>query len=245
MESKFAGSSFPNTGGSTLHTESMHRHWSDWAGCLLWLALVADTLTHSPQIGILLLPTVFHELIVAFSFLVRRPLSRQSRGWRPRVAAYSGTFLVLAFIRFASAFRPDWVEVSQFRILTGLGMAMWLLGTVFGLYCIWYFRHAFSIVPQARVLVTSGPFRVARHPIYLAYFLQYLGIWFTHLTSQLGVVLLLWAVIMLLRIKYEETLLLAAFPEYADYRRQVRAIYPTLPRPMVGDRPRSISKIDA
>src|SRR4051812_13093658 len=80
------------------------RHWTDWAGCALYLCLAADLFAHSPRIGVLLLPSVLHEIVVAASFLLRRPLAQQAKGLAPRIAAYVGSFLVLAFLRLASAY---------------------------------------------------------------------------------------------------------------------------------------------
>jgi protein-S-isoprenylcysteine O-methyltransferase Ste14 len=221
-------------GGTVKFSQAYKRRsWTDWVGCSLYVALAVDIAVHSPQIGILLLPSVLHELLVAGSFLIRRPLCRQAEGWKPRLAAYSGTFLVIGFIRFASTFEPSWVARSEDANLKAVGVAIWLLGTLFGIYSLWYFRYAFSLVPQARVLVTSGPFRIARHPIYLSYLFQYLGILLTHLTIAFGLLLLVWFGIMLIRMRYEESILMEAFPEYSSYRSQVRALYPRLPRVVI------------
>ncbi|MCU1285273.1 MAG: protein-S-isoprenylcysteine methyltransferase [Acidobacteriales bacterium] len=213
------------------------RHWTDWAGCALYLCLAVDLLVHSPKIGILLLPGVLHETVVAASFLLRRPLAQQAKGLGPRIAAYVGTFMMVAFVRLASSYYPAWVEHTNGLLLNRLGISFWFIGTLFGLYSLWYFRHAFSLVPQARELVTSGPFRIARHPIYLSYVLQYIGIWLTHKTTAMGIVLVLWFAVMLIRMKYEEALLMAVFPEYALYKLQVRAIYPRLPRRVIATAP--------
>jgi protein-S-isoprenylcysteine O-methyltransferase Ste14 len=198
---------------------------------------------HAPQIGILLLPTVLHELLVAASFLIRRPLNRQSKGWKPPLVAYIGTFLVMAFIRFSAVLHPNWVAQIRNPLLNMVGFASWTLGTLFGLYSLWYFRHAFSLVPQARTLVTSGPFRIARHPIYLSYVLQYLGIWLTRPTITFGSVLAVWFAVMIVRIGYEEALLADVYPEYLEYKSRVRAFYPTLPRRVVASKPGSSMQV--
>jgi protein-S-isoprenylcysteine O-methyltransferase Ste14 len=221
------------TAVSPTARKEFRRHWSDLAGCAFYIALTVDILVHAPQIGILLLPSVLHELMAATSFLVRRPLVRRSKGWKPRMAAYLGTFLVICFTRFSGAFHPDWIAHTNNLLLNASGFVIWLLGTLFGVYSLWYFRHAFSIVPQARVLVTSGPFRIARHPIYLSYVLQLLGVWLTRPTPVFAVVLLLWFALMLLRMRYEEALLSEVFPEYEAYRLRVRALYPRFARKVI------------
>src|SRR4051812_22240657 len=128
------------------------RHWSDWTGCVMYVALAADVMINSPRIGIMLIPIFVHELLVAFSFLVRRPLNQNSTGWKPRFVAYCGTFLILLFVRFSTSFRPDWVAPTNNPVLITAGMTLWVMGSLFGLYSMWHFRHAFSIIPQARLL---------------------------------------------------------------------------------------------
>jgi len=202
-------------------------------------------LWQAPEIGILLLPSVLHELVAAASFLVRRPLAKQSRGLKPRLAAYVGTFLIFGFTAFSSAFHPDWIARTHNPLLNGAGFSLWMLGTGFGVYSLWYFRYAFSIVPQARVLVTSGPFRIARHPIYLSYVMQYLGLWLTRPTPAFAIALLLWFALMLLRMRYEEALLSDVFPEYQEYRLRVRAIYPRFSQQVIVREPAATLRLQA
>jgi protein-S-isoprenylcysteine O-methyltransferase Ste14 len=207
---------------------------ADWIGCLIYLLIARDVLVHSSaRLAILLLPTALHEIIIATSFLIRRPLSQRLTGWAPRITAYVGTFLVFVFIRISASINPNWVRATHNPVLDISGTLIWSIGLLFGLYSIFWFRHSFSIEPQARTLVTSGPYRIARHPIYLAYLFQYIGILFTHLTFPLALVMIAWCALMWKRISYEEEVLTAAFPEYALYRQQVSALWPKIPRQVV------------
>jgi protein-S-isoprenylcysteine O-methyltransferase Ste14 len=221
-------------GGKRMCLNVKAKSAADWIGCLIYLLIARDVLVHSStRMAILLLPIALHEIIVAGSFLIRRPLNRKMSGWKPRVTAYIGTFLVFGFIRLSSSINPNWVRPTHTPALDTSGTIIWLIGLLFGLYSIWWFRHSFSIEPQARALVTSGPYRVARHPIYLSYLFQYIGILLTHLTLPLGLVMVVWCALMWKRIGYEESVLTAAFPEYALYRKQVSAIWPKIPRQVI------------
>ena len=92
---------------------------------------------------------------------------------------------------------------------------------------------AWSFVPQAdqsRGLVTTGPYRLVRHPIYLGLILLALGqalafsSWFAGLIVLVGIVpTFAW------RASAEETLLSRTFGErYVLYRRQAKMIIPHL-----------------
>ena len=69
----------------------------------------------------------------------------------------------------------------------------------------------------------TGPYRWARHPIYTVYLLINTGILLRHLTLPFAAVLAVWLMTLILRVRYEESVLAGTFPEYPDYRRRVRA----------------------
>ena len=83
--------------------------------------------------------------------------------------------------------------------------------------------------PTAGGLVTSGPYRYWRHPIYAAILLfVWVGIHSQHSPPSVPAILL--AVLATLmtgvRIQAEETLLRANFPEYAAYAARTKRIVP-------------------
>jgi protein-S-isoprenylcysteine O-methyltransferase Ste14 len=91
---------------------------------------------------------------------------------------------------------------------------------------VWHLRRSFSVEPEARALVTTGPYRFARHPIYAVYLLVNAGILLGHLTVPFAAVLAVWIGLMVLRIRYEEAVLTNAFPDYRAYRARVGAFGP-------------------
>jgi protein-S-isoprenylcysteine O-methyltransferase Ste14 len=109
--------------------------------------------------------------------------------------------------------------VSTLLILAGDGFAVFVLVRL---------RHSFSIMAEARELVTSGPYRLVRHPLYLAEqvatlgnVMQFLSVW----TALLAVVQILFQ---LRRISNEEALLTEVFPEYAAYRQKTARVIPRI-----------------
>ncbi len=205
------------------------RHWSDFAGFAFYLAAALDFVRHMPrELVALLAPSLLHELAVAASFLIRRPLRMQLKGWGPAAAGYGGALILMVFFRLARAWAPSWITRTHSDSQVATGLALWVFGALFGLWSIWFLRHSFSLVPQARTLVTHGPYRFARHPIYGAYIPQNLGIWLLYPTLPVGLAIVVWLGLQILRIHYEEKVLTAVFPEYSDYRKRVGAFGPRL-----------------
>jgi protein-S-isoprenylcysteine O-methyltransferase Ste14 len=201
---------------------------SDWVGFTFYLVIAINILLQAPVIGVLMLPTLLHELTIAVAFLMRSPLRQQSGGLAPRVAAYCGSFMLLVFMQTAQAVRPGWLAPTPYVALIAAGLTLWLFGALFGLWTVWHMRRAFSLVPQARELVTAGPYRLARHPIYLGYIFQYTGMLLAFWSLPFAVVLLAWLGVTLLRIHFEEALLASSFPEYESYRGRVGCFWPVL-----------------
>ncbi len=104
-----------------------------------------------------------------------------------------------------------------------------------GLLALWTLRHNrpgnFNIRPEVKEqaeLVTSGPYRWVRNPMYLSLLLLMLGVVVFHGHPHQ---LLLWgglAVVLAMKVRLEEAFLSERFPEYRDYMERVRRFLPGL-----------------
>jgi protein-S-isoprenylcysteine O-methyltransferase Ste14 len=115
--------------------------------------------------------------------------------------------------------RPDAAHLASAFVLAGTLLAFWST---------WHLGRSFSLLPQARTLVTSGPYRYVRHPIYLGGLLITLGeVWlrFSALELALNVV---FVAAQIVRLRAEEAVLERTFPEYAEYRARTSALIPGL-----------------
>jgi protein-S-isoprenylcysteine O-methyltransferase Ste14 len=98
-------------------------------------------------------------------------------------------------------------------------------------YSIWalvYLRRSFSILPEARRLVTRGPYGLSRHPLYLGESVAALGLLVTS-AGPTAIALALAALgVQLFRMRWEESVLTREFPEYGAYARRVPRYLPFL-----------------
>jgi len=113
-----------------------------------------------------------------------------------------------------------------------LGLAVLAASTVFTLWARFSLGTMWNGVPQVKddhQLRTHGPYAVTRHPIYTGLLGMLLG---ATLLSGIGQWIVLFPVGLILfevKIRMEEHLMLATFPEdYPRYRRQVPQLVPGL-----------------
>ena len=82
-----------------------------------------------------------------------------------------------------------------------------------------------EVAPDAK-LVTRGPYRWIRHPMYAAVLLLTLSLVLSRLTSGREVVWLILLADLVGKLRYEETLLVKRFPEYVAYRKRTWRLIP-------------------
>jgi protein-S-isoprenylcysteine O-methyltransferase Ste14 len=105
-------------------------------------------------------------------------------------------------------------------------MFLMALGGLINLIGLLSLRRAFTIMTEARLLITGGIFRYIRHPLYTGHFIMFLG---TLLLRWQWVTLLLYLLFSLGQVKrarLEERKLLDAFPEYGGYQHRTGMFWP-------------------
>jgi protein-S-isoprenylcysteine O-methyltransferase Ste14 len=111
-------------------------------------------------------------------------------------------------------------------------LSIQVLGVAWGLYSIFEMRSgnltASPLPRKDSSLVTSGPYRYVRHPMYTGLIMIFLPAVAENLTPTRLVVLTLFLLIISFKIKLEEELLGARYPDYSDYKRKTKNLFPYL-----------------
>jgi protein-S-isoprenylcysteine O-methyltransferase Ste14 len=112
------------------------------------------------------------------------------------------------------------------------GMLIESVGIFLALLAIFTMKPGnFNITPRIRkngVLVTSGPYRLIRHPMYIAQIIAVLPLVIDYFSwYRLGAILLL-TVDLLVKIVYEEKKLRNHFPGYVEYAQKTKKLIPGL-----------------
>jgi protein-S-isoprenylcysteine O-methyltransferase Ste14 len=193
-----------------------------------FFALSSSTLVlRAPQLGLLLVPVIGKELFTAFTFLIREQPRAAVATFQARFAAYAGTFVIMALFHALRTWDPESLTTNEETAIAALGAIVWLAGTLLVCTAMWSLRYAFSIEPQARRVVRTGPYEFVRHPVYAAYVLQNAGIWLIYPSIALAAGLAVWFALTLVRMHFEEGILTRTFPEYESYRRATGRLFPT------------------
>lgn len=153
-----------------------------------------------------------------------RPAPRRRDGRLvARAAAFTGTLMQLV----VGAFLPVGPTLVQFPgALRDLATPLAITAFSLAVLSLGHLRRNLSIIPEARRLTTSGPYRYVRHPLYSAEILAAVAVVLGSPAAVPVAALLLFVAVQNLRASFEERLLLATFPEYAAYRERTRRLIP-------------------
>jgi len=164
------------------------------------------------------LSVIAYLVVIAASVLVRLRPARKARGVEPRISALIGTFLLTAVVILPRHdLSPVAALVSASLTIAGSALAVVVLAQL---------RGSFSIMAESRELVTTGVYRIVRHPLYLAEEIAAIGVAMQFFSPWTALVLAVQIGFQLRRMRNEEVVLTATFPEYLAYRTGTARILP-------------------
>ncbi len=160
---------------------------------------------------------VFTAFLIVL-LIVRTVPVTVAQGFIPRAAAIIGTFATVSFFHLPRAFIPvPFLFTATLCILIGFSLC---------LYTLIYLGSSFAIMPAARRLVTDGPYRFVRHPLYLCEEIAIIGIMIQFVQPWSALLLVAHFAVQLTRMHYEEEMLTSIFPEYAAYAAHTARLLP-------------------
>jgi protein-S-isoprenylcysteine O-methyltransferase Ste14 len=161
---------------------------------------------------------VAFNLLLIWQLLVRSPPVAKSRGLLPRLAALVGTFLGVSVVHLKPAMLPfPWLVISTMLTFAGGALSAMVLARL---------GKAFAIMPEARRLVTAGPYAYARHPLYAVEMITQIGIAMQFEQPWAGLLTAAVLVLQVTRSIFEEQVLSETYPEYESYRARTARFIP-------------------
>jgi protein-S-isoprenylcysteine O-methyltransferase Ste14 len=219
--------------GEIMVAERTVNPWSDWtARAAIVIVFTVFALVGLAKIPRLLPVDSLHKVLmvaasvanvmfvslVASTTLTRLAPIRKARGIEPRISALLGTFLSVALASLPKA--------DLGPILSALSTTLILIGASLSFVVLRWLGKSFSILAEARRLVTEGPYRIVRHPLYICEGIAVVGVTVQMISPMAVVIAISVAMIQYRRMINEEAILNAAFPEYRAYAARTPLVIP-------------------
>jgi protein-S-isoprenylcysteine O-methyltransferase Ste14 len=179
--------------------------------------------TPSPNYPLVLTEAMTAVFLVLQLILVgvRRLPVAKAPGFLPRAWGFLG-----ANFGYAVVLLP---RVPLGPVAASLSTLIVVAGTAGSIITLVYLGRAFSILPQARILVTDGPYAYVRHPLYLFEQLATIGVALQYRQPWGLLMFAVSFVIQFPRMLYEEDILGMTFEKYDAYARVTPRLIPFLP----------------
>jgi protein-S-isoprenylcysteine O-methyltransferase Ste14 len=155
---------------------------------------------------------------VAATAITRLRPVRKAAGIEPRLSALLGTFLLTSLAVLPRAeLPPIAVAISSALVIIGMSASFVVLR---------WLGKSFSIMAEARQLVTRGPYATVRHPLYICEEIAVLGMFIQVISPLAFVIAVVHAMIHFRRMLNEEKILKATFAEYESYAARTPRLIP-------------------
>lgn len=183
-------------------------YWQAW----LFIALLFIPMT---LVGIWLL---FRQP----DLLAKRLNNKEKQTKQKSIVALSGVMFILGFVLCGLDARYAWSDIPLWLIICA--SVLFLLG--YAIYVEVMRENAYLSrtieVQEGQRVIDSGLYSIVRHPMYSATLLMYLAMPLILGSAWALLVFAIYPLLIIQRIRNEETLLAAELPGYTDYQQRIR-----------------------
>lgn len=196
------------TGGSSLRRFGSAMTNILLANCFGLFALAnAKSFIENPRLSVFLI--VVTETIVVIFLLIRRDPDETKHSWQTWITSACGTlwpFLLRPTAGTADLLPGEILQIAGFILQIAALLAL---------------NRSIGILPAYREIKTAGMYKWVRHPLYTAYIVTYLGYLINNQSLSNLAIAIVGTAFLVMRIHYEEELLLK-YAEYTRYANRIR-----------------------
>jgi len=156
--------------------------------------------------------------LIASTALTRLAPIRKAKGIEPRISALLGSFLSMGLALLPMA------ELGA--VLSITSTVLIITGTTMSFVVLRWLGKSFSLLAEARRLVTDGPYRIVRHPLYICEGIAVIGVMLQVISPLAVLIVVVIALVQYRRMVNEEKILNSTFPEYRAYAARTPLVIP-------------------
>ena len=164
---------------------------------------------------------LFFNALIIILYLIRHKAQATCKSWFTKFMAFLGTCLPL-LLNYLS--KPETINPGV--VLAGDSLIV--CGMVFCVYSLGHLGRSFSVIPQARKMVQSGPYKFVRHPLYLGELISSFGSVLVAVTLTRMLFFFCLVFCQVYRALQEEKILNRVFLEYQSYRSKTARFLPRI-----------------
>ena len=179
------------------------------------------------KLGLLAMFNAFNGSILLRS---RRP-QQAPDSWKGIWVPLLSSYAMLAYN--LTDYMPAWMTVNYVPqhllfILIVASCLLSLSGQIISLIAALYLRRSFAIFIQVRDVITGGPYKYVRHPMYTGYIVLTAGILLSNLCVAYVLIAAVYAGLLAYRAHLEENMLAAHNPAYKENMGRTGFLFPKL-----------------
>ena len=185
--------------------------------------------------GIAFIPAVKHmtllllQLFIGVFLLFNKRPAGQPRNLREVFVPLAASFFFLtynALPHFPPSFRENLLPLEMQASFAMAALILGVVGPAISTWGVLSLGRSFGIFVSVREIVTEGPYRYVRHPIYLGYVCIWIALILLNVSVAIFIIVPIHLLLFVWRARLEETRLAESSAAYREYMKQTGFIFP-------------------